>query len=115
MPKLVFVDDLPHAGSPEQRARLAEALTQLAAGARNPVVVTLTDAPFSGGPSGGAHAGGGAYGRARSGSGTGASSSGSDWQKVVPVVTQELAADSQADILHCTVSQALRRCPVIPV
>ena len=38
--KLVLVDDLPHAHGPEQRARLAELLGQLAATARNPVVVT---------------------------------------------------------------------------
>ena len=44
--KLVLVDDLPHAHGPEQRARLSQLLTQLAATARNPVIVTLTEAPF---------------------------------------------------------------------
>ena len=43
------MDDLPHAHGPEQRARLSQLLTQLAATARNPVIVTLTEAPFSGG------------------------------------------------------------------
>ena len=96
IPKLVFVDDLPHASSPDQRARLSEALTQLASSARNPVIVTLTDAPFSGGPSGAAQGMGGAYGRARSGSGAGGSSSGSDWQKVLML---PLLAASMSDPL----------------
>lgn len=74
--KLVLVDDLPHAHGPEQRARLSQLLTQLAATARNPVIVTLTEAPFSGGaPS----SGGSPYGSgARSGSGATATS----WQAV---------------------------------
>lgn len=42
LPTLVLVDDLPHAAGPEQRRQIAEALSDLAAGARFPVVVVAT-------------------------------------------------------------------------
>ncbi|KAL4424733.1 hypothetical protein ABPG77_000076 [Micractinium sp. CCAP 211/92] len=42
LPTLVLVDDLPHAAGPEQRRQIADALSDLAAGARFPVVVVAT-------------------------------------------------------------------------
>jgi uncharacterized membrane protein YgcG len=43
LPTLVIVDDLPHAAGPEQRRQIGEALADLAAGARFPVVVVATE------------------------------------------------------------------------
>ena len=43
LPTLVIVDDLPHAAGVEQRRQIAEALADLAAGARFPVVVVATE------------------------------------------------------------------------
>ncbi|KAL4422561.1 hypothetical protein ABPG75_008758 [Micractinium tetrahymenae] len=43
LPTLVLVDDLPHAAGPEQRRQIAEALSDLAAGARFPVAVVATE------------------------------------------------------------------------
>ena len=43
LPTLVVVDDLPHAAGPEQRRQIGEALADLAAGARFPVVVVATE------------------------------------------------------------------------
>ena len=48
-PKLVVVDDLPHAAGPDARRRLASALGELAATTRFPVVVVTTEAGGSGG------------------------------------------------------------------
>ena len=56
-PKLVVVDDLPHAAGPDARRRLASALGELAATARFPVVVVTTEAGGSG--AGGDRGGGG--------------------------------------------------------
>ncbi len=42
LPTLVLMDDLPHAAGPEQRRQIADALSDLAAGARFPVVVVAT-------------------------------------------------------------------------
>jgi hypothetical protein len=72
-PKLVVVDDLPHAAGPEARRRLAAALGELAATARFPVVVVATEAAGGGGGGGagggrgGAGHGGGAGGFAHGG------------------------------------------------
>lgn len=43
LPTLVLVDDLPHAAGPDQRRQIAEALADLAAGARFPVAVLATE------------------------------------------------------------------------
>lgn len=43
LPTLVIVDDLPHAAGPEQRRQIAQALGDMAAGARFPVVVVATE------------------------------------------------------------------------
>ena len=43
LPTLVVVDDLPHAAGPEQRRQIAQALGDMAAGARFPVVVVATE------------------------------------------------------------------------
>jgi len=59
-PKLVVVDDLPHAAGPEARRRLAAALGELAATARFPVVVVATE--VAGGGGGGAGGGRGGAG-----------------------------------------------------
>ena len=48
--KLTVVDDLPHAGDPEQRRRLTELLVQLARSSRFPIAVIVTG---SHAPSGG--------------------------------------------------------------
>ena len=40
---MLLVDDLPHAAQPEQRQRLAAALTELLSSARFPTVVTATE------------------------------------------------------------------------
>ena len=56
-PKLVVVDDLPHAAGPDARRRLASALGELAATARFPVVVVTTESGGSG--AGGDRSGGG--------------------------------------------------------
>lgn len=53
-----MVDDLPHAGDPEQRRRLIEILVQLARTSRSPIAVIVTGSPgHSGGSFGGAKAG----------------------------------------------------------
>ena len=59
-PKLVVVDDLPHAAGPDARRRLANALGELAATARFPVVVVTTESGGSG--AGGDRGGGGGGG-----------------------------------------------------
>ena len=53
--KLTMVDDLPHAGDPEQRRRLTELLVQLARSSRFPIAVIVTGSHAqSGGSFGGA-------------------------------------------------------------
>lgn len=53
--KLTMVDDLPHAGDPEQRRRLTELLVQLARSSRSPIAVIVTGSHAqSGGSFGGA-------------------------------------------------------------
>ncbi len=61
-PKLVVVDDLPHAAGPEARVRLAAALGELAATARFPVVVVATEAGGGGGGGAGGGRGGAGHG-----------------------------------------------------
>ena len=43
LPKLLVIDDLPHAANPEQRQRLAAALGDLARTSRYPLVVVATE------------------------------------------------------------------------
>lgn len=52
-PKLMLLDDLPHAGDSERRQRLSQLLRQLVLGARGPVILVVTE---SGGSSGGSGA-----------------------------------------------------------
>ena len=49
--KLTMVDDLPHAGDPEQRRRLTELLVQLARSSRFPIAVIVTGSHAQGGGS----------------------------------------------------------------
>ena len=51
-PKLLVIDDLPHAGDPEQRRRLADALADALAAARFPTVLTATETTGRGGANG---------------------------------------------------------------
>lgn len=61
--KLILVEDLPHVGDPERRARVASALQELATTARCPVVVIATTEEGSGSKAGGC----GPYGAAGGG------------------------------------------------
>ena len=51
-PKLLVIDDLPHAGDAEQRRRLADALADALAAARFPTVLTATETTGRGGANG---------------------------------------------------------------
>jgi len=51
-PKLLVIDDLPHAGDAEQRRRLADALGDALAAARFPTVLTATETTGRGGANG---------------------------------------------------------------
>jgi ribosome-binding protein aMBF1 (putative translation factor) len=62
--KLVLVEDLPHVGDPERRARVASALRDLATTARCPVVVIATTEEGGGGRGPGGY---GSYGAAGAG------------------------------------------------
>ena len=62
--KLTIVDDVPHAGDPVQRRRLAELLVQLACSSRSPValIVTGSQAPSGGSSGSGSSRGGSSQG-----------------------------------------------------
>lgn len=76
-PRLVVLDDLPHAADPEAKQRLRRALHELATTARCPVALLLTQAAQGSTGGGGSRGGGGAASASASAGGGGGGRGGS--------------------------------------